>query len=72
MRLSITLLNPGKRPSTEVGWSFLWVVFFGLVIAGVGAYAVYKYRIRVRFAILEPFLVLALCLPFMFFHHATK
>ncbi|KAJ8461096.1 hypothetical protein OPV22_034022 [Ensete ventricosum] len=35
-----------KKPSTEVGWSFLWVIFFGLVIAGVGAYAVYKYRIR--------------------------
>ncbi|CAL9127806.1 unnamed protein product [Musa textilis] len=35
-----------KKPFTEVGWSFLWVIFFGLVIAGVGAYAVYKYRIR--------------------------
>ncbi|KAG6539192.1 hypothetical protein ZIOFF_004345 [Zingiber officinale] len=35
-----------KRASTEVGWSFLWVIFFGLVLAGVGAYAVYKYRIR--------------------------
>ncbi|WOK96717.1 vacuolar-sorting receptor 1 [Canna indica] len=35
-----------KKASSEVGWSFLWVIFFGLVIAGVGAYAVYKYRIR--------------------------
>ncbi|RWW83159.1 hypothetical protein BHE74_00008340 [Ensete ventricosum] len=43
------ILYLGKKPSTEVGWSFLWVIFFGLVIAGVGAYAVYKYRIRVRF-----------------------
>ncbi|RWW03597.1 hypothetical protein GW17_00033236 [Ensete ventricosum] len=26
----------GKTASTEVGWSFLWVILFGLVIAGVG------------------------------------
>lgn len=32
--------------TTTVGWSFLWVIFFGLVFAGVGAYAVYKYRLR--------------------------
>uniref|UniRef100_A0A804R994 EGF-like calcium-binding domain-containing protein n=1 Tax=Zea mays TaxID=4577 RepID=A0A804R994_MAIZE len=32
--------------ATTVGWSFLWVIFFGLVFAGVGAYAVYKYRLR--------------------------
>ncbi|PKA51851.1 Vacuolar-sorting receptor 1 [Apostasia shenzhenica] len=36
----------GKKASTEVSWSFLWVIFLGLVAAGVGAYAVYKYRIR--------------------------
>jgi hypothetical protein len=30
-----------------VGWGFLWVIFFGLGFAGVGAYAVYKYRLRV-------------------------
>ncbi|XP_074572772.1 vacuolar-sorting receptor 1-like [Curcuma longa] len=35
-----------QKASTEVGWGFLWVIFFGIVIAGVGAYAVYKYRIR--------------------------
>ncbi|THU56469.1 hypothetical protein C4D60_Mb11t17580 [Musa balbisiana] len=35
-----------KKASTEVGWSFLWVILFGLVIAGIGGYAVYKYRIR--------------------------
>ncbi|XP_020580036.1 vacuolar-sorting receptor 1-like [Phalaenopsis equestris] len=35
-----------KKPSTEVGWSFLWIIFLGLALAGVGAYAVYKYRIR--------------------------
>jgi len=34
--------------TTTVGWSFLWVIFFGLVFAGVGAYAVYKYRLRVK------------------------
>ncbi|CAL4922520.1 unnamed protein product [Urochloa decumbens] len=32
--------------TATVGWSFLWVIFFGLVFAGVGAYAVYKYRLR--------------------------
>nr|CAB3500902.1 unnamed protein product [Digitaria exilis] len=37
----------GKQGTTAtVGWSFLWVIFFGLVFAGVGAYAVYKYRLR--------------------------
>lgn len=35
-----------KGTTSTVGWSFLWVIFFGLVFAGVGAYAVYKYRLR--------------------------
>ncbi|XP_010931377.1 vacuolar-sorting receptor 1 [Elaeis guineensis] len=35
-----------KKATTEVGWSFLWVIFFGLAVAGIGAYVVYKYRIR--------------------------
>ncbi|KAK1270684.1 Vacuolar-sorting receptor 1 [Acorus gramineus] len=35
-----------KKPTTEVSWSFLWVIFFGLAAASVGGYAVYKYRIR--------------------------
>lgn len=35
-----------KEGSSEVGFGFLWVIFFGLAIAGVGAYAVYKYRLR--------------------------
>ncbi|KAK1284564.1 Vacuolar-sorting receptor 1 [Acorus calamus] len=35
-----------KKLTTEVSWSFLWVIFFGLAAAGVGGYAVYKYRIR--------------------------
>ncbi|KAF0913663.1 hypothetical protein E2562_023763 [Oryza meyeriana var. granulata] len=35
-----------KEATSSVGWSFLWVIFFGLVLAGVGAYAVYKYRLR--------------------------
>jgi hypothetical protein len=39
----------GKEGTTAtVGWSFLWVIFFGLIFAGVGAYAVYKYRLRVK------------------------
>ena len=37
----------GKEGSSEVSWSFLWVIFLGLLAAGVGGYAVYKYRIRV-------------------------
>ncbi|KAM0822766.1 hypothetical protein ACQ4PT_052143 [Festuca glaucescens] len=36
----------GKVASSSVGWGFLWVIFFGLGFAGVGAYAVYKYRLR--------------------------
>ena len=35
-----------KQAASSVGWSFMWVIFFGLVFAGVGAYAVYKYRLR--------------------------
>uniref|UniRef100_A0A0A9E3S0 Uncharacterized protein n=1 Tax=Arundo donax TaxID=35708 RepID=A0A0A9E3S0_ARUDO len=35
-----------EATTATVGWSFLWVIFFGLVFAGIGAYAVYKYRLR--------------------------
>jgi hypothetical protein len=42
------LLYSGKNGGSEAGWGFLWVVFFGLVAAGIAGYAVYKYRIRVR------------------------
>jgi hypothetical protein len=35
-----------EASSAPVDWSFLWVIFFGLLFAGVGAYAVYKYRLR--------------------------
>ncbi|KAK4418830.1 Vacuolar-sorting receptor 1 [Sesamum alatum] len=35
-----------KDASTEYSWSFVWVVFLGLVVAGVAGYALYKYRIR--------------------------
>jgi hypothetical protein len=42
-------LHAGKHStSTLVGWGFLWVIFFGLALAGAGAYAVYKYRLRVK------------------------
>jgi hypothetical protein len=37
----------GKDAAAQVGWGFLWVVFFGLAAAGIAGYAVYKYRIRV-------------------------
>ncbi|XP_057971054.1 vacuolar-sorting receptor 1-like isoform X1 [Malania oleifera] len=35
-----------KDADTAVSWSFIWVIILGLAAAGVGAYAVYKYRIR--------------------------
>ncbi|XP_066395522.1 vacuolar-sorting receptor 1-like [Miscanthus floridulus] len=35
-----------KQSSSSLGWGFLWVIFFGLALAGAGAYAVYKYRLR--------------------------
>jgi len=41
------LLYSGKNGATETGWGFLWVIFFGVVAAGVAGYAVYKYMIRV-------------------------
>ncbi|XBI89070.1 hypothetical protein VPH35_026946 [Triticum aestivum] len=37
-----------KVATSSVGWGFMWVIFFGLGFAGVGAYAVYKYRLRVK------------------------
>ncbi|ERN04171.1 vacuolar-sorting receptor 1 [Amborella trichopoda] len=35
-----------KKATTEVGWNFVWVIFLGLAAAGIGGYAIYKYRIR--------------------------
>lgn len=35
-----------KHVKTEVSWSFIWVIILGLAAAGVGGYALYKYRIR--------------------------
>ncbi len=37
----------GKDSNTKVSWSFVWIIILGLAAAGVGGYAVYKYRIRV-------------------------
>lgn len=37
----------GKDVNAEVSWGFVWVIILGLAAAGVGGYAVYKYRIRV-------------------------
>ncbi|KAI8559521.1 hypothetical protein RHMOL_Rhmol04G0179900 [Rhododendron molle] len=36
----------GKDANREVGWGFIWVIILGLAAAGLGGYAVYKYRIR--------------------------
>jgi hypothetical protein len=44
----VTLNAAGKQSSSSLGWGFLWVIFFGLALAGAGAYAVYKYRLRVN------------------------
>lgn len=35
-----------KDGKTEVSWSFIWIIILGLAAAGVGGYAIYKYRIR--------------------------
>ena len=35
--------NDGKA---AFSWGLVWVIILGLAVAGVGAYAVYKYRIR--------------------------
>ncbi|XP_031485205.1 vacuolar-sorting receptor 1-like [Nymphaea colorata] len=35
-----------KKPASKVGWSFMWIIFLGFAAAGIGAYAIYKYRIR--------------------------
>lgn len=48
----------GKKAATQTGWGFLWVIFLGLVAAGIAAYAVYKYRIRVSLLDVTPFLFL--------------
>lgn len=36
----------GKDANSEVSWGFVWVVILGLAVAGMGGYALYKYRIR--------------------------
>jgi hypothetical protein len=46
MREHDTCISKDSTTSSSVGWSFLWVIFFGLAFAGLGAYAVYKYRLR--------------------------
>jgi protein-S-isoprenylcysteine O-methyltransferase Ste14 len=52
MNLTQVMLMPlvvlKQNGASEAGWGLLWVVFFGLVAAGIAGYAVYKYRIRVR------------------------
>lgn len=35
-----------KDGSNEVRWGFVWFVMMVLVVAGVGGYSVYKYRIQ--------------------------
>lgn len=35
-----------SKHDTEVSWSSVWIIILGLAAAGVGGYAVYKYRIR--------------------------
>lgn len=35
-----------KDGSSGVGWGFIWVISLGIAAAGLGAYVVYKYRIR--------------------------
>ena len=35
-----------KNVKTEVSWGSVWVIILGLVAAGAGGYAIYKYRIR--------------------------
>lgn len=39
--------DAGKDANREVSWGFIWVIILGLAAAGLGGYAVYKYRIRV-------------------------
>lgn len=34
--------------SGEVSWGIMWVIILGVVMAGVAAYALYKYRLRVN------------------------
>eukprot|EP01018_Ginkgo_biloba_P004479 Gb_19839 [translate_table: standard] len=35
-----------KAAPTKFGWTAVWVILLGLAFASVGAYAVYKYRLR--------------------------
>lgn len=44
--------SAGKDVNAEVSWGFVWVIILGLAAAGVGGYAVYKYRIRVSLVLL--------------------
>uniref|UniRef100_A0A8R7QT43 Uncharacterized protein n=2 Tax=Triticum urartu TaxID=4572 RepID=A0A8R7QT43_TRIUA len=38
--------NLSKHVAFSVGWSFMWVILFGLLFAVVRSYAVYKYSLH--------------------------
>ncbi|KAJ7961071.1 vacuolar sorting receptor-like 1 [Quillaja saponaria] len=46
MRENDICLGAGSSSGRGVTWGFVWVLFLILAAAGVGGYAVYKYRIR--------------------------
>uniref|UniRef100_A0A453R2H1 Uncharacterized protein n=1 Tax=Aegilops tauschii subsp. strangulata TaxID=200361 RepID=A0A453R2H1_AEGTS len=45
--MHINQWNLSKHVAFSVGWSFMWVILFGLLFAGVRSYAVYKYSLQI-------------------------
>ncbi|KAJ0241623.1 Vacuolar-sorting receptor 1 [Hirschfeldia incana] len=46
MREHDTCIGSSKVGASKLSWSFLWFLIIGVGVAGLGGYAVYKYRIR--------------------------
>lgn len=53
---------------TKSAWTAVWVILIGLAMAGMGAYLIYKYRLRVNhFKLLSVFIALNFCQNFLCF-----
>lgn len=68
MLMSLGYAVAGKEGASEASWSFLWVIFLGLLAAAVAGYAVYKYRIRVQLLFLDDLFVLVFATPHSYFY----
>ncbi|KAI3873657.1 hypothetical protein MKX03_019225, partial [Papaver bracteatum] len=48
----IEIYRRGISREAKMSWTVVWVIFIGLVMAAVGPYLVYKYKIRVALLVI--------------------